>query len=92
MKSNPYHFPITRCPNCGCDTIVIKQYICGYGEYRVNMETGEVDCSEIYDSLLHRNARKYVTCLDCGRRLFKIKDSLEIEGSYDKIGTDLTGD
>lgn len=39
MKSNPYHFPITRCPNCGCDTIVIKQYICGYGEYRVNMIT-----------------------------------------------------
>lgn len=42
------------------------------------METGEKDCSEIYDSLIHRNVRKYVTCLDCGKKLFKVNDRLEV--------------
>lgn len=78
MTENPYNFPVTKCPYCGCDTIIVKQYIYGYGEYRVNMETGEKDCSEIYDSLIHRNVRKYVTCLDCGKKLFKVNDRLEV--------------
>lgn len=79
MTENPYNFPITECPKCGGKTIAIKQYIHGYGEYYIDLETGETDCTELHSGLSYRNTGKYAVCADCGKRLFKVKDNLKVE-------------
>ncbi len=62
MIENPYNFPISSCPCCGSKTIAIKQYIHGYGEYCINLETGKTDTSQLHFGLQYRNARKYAVC------------------------------
>lgn len=79
MNKNPYNFPISKCPRCGGGTIAIKQYMHGYGEYYVDLETGEVDAAELHNGLQYRNIGKYATCADCGKRLFKVNYSLEVQ-------------
>lgn len=78
MERKKYNFPIERCPNCGGTTIVIKQRILGYGEYYVDLETEEIEASELHSGLTYRNTGKWVTCADCGRRLFKVDDYLNV--------------
>lgn len=78
MKKNPYNFPISSCPYCGGGTIAIKQYMHGYGEYYVDLETGEVDATELHSGLQYRNSGKYAVCADCGKRLFKVDDRLNV--------------
>lgn len=79
MKKNPYNFLITRCPRCGGGTIAIKQYIHGYGEYYVDLETGDLDATELHSGLQYRNAGKYAVCADCRKRLFKVNDNLNVK-------------
>ena len=78
-KKNRFNFPITECPNCGGKCIAIKQYISGYGEYYVDLETGEIEASELHDSLMYKNTRKYAICADCEKRLFKIDNDLNVQ-------------
>lgn len=78
MKKNPYNFPISSCPYCGGGTIAIKQYIHGYGEYYVDLETGDLDATELHTWLQYRNTGKYAVCADCGKRLFKVDGRLNV--------------
>lgn len=73
-----YKFPITKCPKCGGSTITIRQRISGVGEYYVDLETGEVEATELHSGLNYKNIGKYVTCTDCGKRLFKVDDNLNV--------------
>lgn len=78
MSRNPYNFPITRCPRCGGSEIAIRQYIHGYGEFYVDMETGDVDSTELHSGLQYRNTSKYAICSGCGKRLFKVDNNFEL--------------
>ena len=62
-------FSITECPYCGGKEIEIRQRISGIGCTYVDLETGEIDESRIYDSLNCTNIGKYVKCSICGKRL-----------------------
>lgn len=73
-----YVFPITECPDCGSRMFTVRQKISGVGEYYVNMQTGEVDCSNLYNSLAYKNIGKYAVCTGCGRKLFEIDDNLQV--------------
>lgn len=75
---NIFDFPIKKCPNCGDSEIKIKQYIHGYGEYYVNLETGEIKASELHSNLTYRNVTKYALCATCGKKLFKVDDKLNV--------------
>ena len=78
MKENPCNFPISECPYCGGHTIMIRQYIHGYGEYYVDLETGEIESTELHSNLKYKNTGKYVTCVDRRRKLFKVDDYLNV--------------
>lgn len=71
-------FPITKCPKCGGTMFRVKQRISGYGEYYVDMQTGEVESTELHSGLQYTNVGKWAVCVDCGKRLFKIDDSLNV--------------
>ena len=71
-----YKFPITECPKCGENYITIRQRISGIGEYYVNLETGEVESTQLHDGLNYKNIGKYAVCTNCGKRLFKVDDYL----------------
>lgn len=73
-----YNFPIRKCPRCGGAMFTVKQRISGTGEYYVDMETGEIESTELHSGLTYRNTGKYAVCKDCGKRLFKIDDSLNV--------------
>lgn len=73
-----YNFPINKCPKCGSKTFDVKQYISGYGTYTVDMESGDIDCDGLYDSLSCKNVRKYAICSVCRKRLFKIDNELNV--------------
>lgn len=72
------NFPIKQCPNCEGKLFTVKQYIHGYGEYYVNLETGEIDSTELHNNLFYNNSGKYATCTDYRKRLFKIDDNLNV--------------
>lgn len=73
-----FNFPIKECPKCGGKTIRVRQYISGYGSYYVNLESGQVEATELHDYLKYRNASKYAVCADCGKKLFKVDNDLNI--------------
>ena len=73
-----YNFPIKECPRCGGTMFTVKQRISGIGEYYVNMETGEIESTELHNGLTYKNTGKYAVCTDCGKRLFKIGDFLNV--------------
>lgn len=56
----------------------VRQKISGYGEYYVDMETGEIESAELHSNLRYANTGKWAVCLDCGKRLFKIDDTLNV--------------
>lgn len=78
LKDNKYSFPISQCPNCGGGTIKIRQRIYGYGEYFVDLESGEMESSSLHDYLNYKNAGKYAICADCGKKLFKVDNTLNV--------------
>lgn len=67
-----YNFPIKKCPKYGGTTMKVTQRIYGDGTYYIDLETQEVDCSSIHDSLSYKNTKKYGYCADCGARLFEL--------------------
>lgn len=71
-------FPINKCPYCEGGMIEIRQYIHGYGTYYVDLETGEVEGTNLHDYLNYRNTSKYARCADCGKKLFKVDDNLNV--------------
>lgn len=71
-------FPITKCPRCGGQLAEVKQYVHGYGSYYVDLKTGGIDASDIHNSLDYRNTGKYILCANCGKRLFKADDFLNV--------------
>ena len=73
-----YNFPIKKFPRCGGTIFAVKQKIKGIGEYFVDMETGEIDNELLNNGLIYDNVGKYAVCRDCGKRLFKIDDSLNV--------------
>jgi len=75
---NKYNFPIKECPYCGGGSITIKQNISGHGEYYVDLKTGETEASELHGSLRYKNRSKYAICTDCGKRLFKVDEDLNV--------------
>lgn len=79
MNDNPFNFPMTECPKCGGKTITIRQYIHGYGAYYVDLESGDIEATELHSNLKYRNTGKYAICTDCGKRLFKVNELLEVE-------------
>ena len=78
MEENKYKFPFTKCPKCGGTMFRVKQRISGYGEYYVDMQTGEIESTELHSGLQYTNVGKWAVCVDCGKRLFKIDDSLNV--------------
>lgn len=62
------NFPIKECPKCGG----------GYGSYYVDLETGDVEGTDLHTYLNYRNTSKYATCADCGKRLFKVDEDLNV--------------
>ena len=78
MMKNSYRFPISECPYCGGKMITIKQYMHGYGEYYVDLETGDIDATELHSGLRYRNTGKYAICTDCDKRLFKVDNKLNV--------------
>lgn len=73
-----FDFPITECPKCGGGNIAIKQYITGYGTYYVDLKSGEIESSGLHDGLDYKNTSKYAICADCGKRLFKVDNNLNV--------------
>ena len=73
-----YNFPIKKCPGCGGTIFAVKQKIKGIGEYFVDMETGEIDNELLNNGLIYDNVGKYAVCRDCGKRLFKIDNYLNV--------------
>ena len=73
-----YNFPIKKCPRCGGTIFAVKQKIKGIGEYFVDMETGEIDNEYLHNGLIYDNVGKYAVCRDCGKRLFKIDNYLNV--------------
>lgn len=71
-------FPIKECQKCGGKMFTVKQYIHGYGEYYVNLDTGEIESTELHSSLDYKNVWKYAICTECGKRLFKIDNFLNV--------------
>ena len=50
----------------------------GYGSYYVDLETGEIEGTELHSNLRYKNTSKYAICADCGKRLFKVDDYLNV--------------
>lgn len=75
---NRFNFPVKSCPHCGGGTICIRQRIRGFGTYCVDLESGEVESSSLHDYLDYKNTGKYAICADCGKRLFKVDDNLNV--------------
>ena len=73
-----YNFPIKKCPGCGGTIFAVKQKIKGIGEYFVDMEMGEIDNELLNNGLIYDNVGKYAVCRDCGKRLFKIDNYLNV--------------
>ncbi len=71
-------FPMCECPYCGGKTLKIKQRIFGVGEYYVDLESGDIDATELHSGLRYKNTGKYAMCADCGKKLFKVDDSLNV--------------
>ena len=71
-------FPVISCPRCGGKMFTVRQRISGIGEYYVDLETGEVEASSLHDNLQYKNVSKYAICTNCGARLFKIDDKLNV--------------
>ena len=78
MKNN-FKFPISKCPKCGGTTFTVKQRISGIGEYYVDLETGEIEAPELHSKCRYTNMNKYAICTDCGKRLFKIDNKLNVK-------------
>ena len=78
MANNQFTFPIKQCPYCGGGTIKIKQYISGYGEYYIDLESGETESSSLHDGLFYKNTSKYALCVDCNKKLFKVDEELNV--------------
>ena len=78
MGKNKNKFPIVKCPKCGGTIFKVRQRISGYGEYYVDMETGEIESTELHSGLKYTNTGKWAVCMDCGKRLFKIDDFLNV--------------
>lgn len=78
LRDRIFNFPFSKCPYCGGCEITIKQSIHGIGEYYVNLETGEVASDHLHDYLYYKNTRKYAICSDCGKRLFKVDEDLNV--------------
>ncbi len=69
----------TECPRCGNTTYVVKQYISGSGNFYGSLnDEDNVDNSELHANLDYRNVNKYAHCIDCGKRLFLLKNKWEI--------------
>jgi DNA-directed RNA polymerase subunit RPC12/RpoP len=77
-KKRNKEFPIKKCPKCGGKSFTVRQCIHGYGEYYVDLETGEIESIELHSNLNYTITMKYAVCTDCGRRLFKIDDFLNV--------------
>lgn len=75
---NKYDFPVKECPYCGGGTILIRQRISGYGAYYVDLKSGEIESSSLHDYLDYKNTGKYAICADCGKKLFKVDDYLNV--------------
>lgn len=73
-----YNFPITECPKCGGGMIAIKQRISGIGEYYVDLISGKIEATELHSGLIYKNIGKYAICADCGKKLFKVDDDLNV--------------
>lgn len=75
---NMSNFPLRKCPYCGGRTLKIRQRISGIGEYYVDLESGEIEATELHSGLQYKNTGKYAICADCGKRLFKVDDDLNV--------------
>lgn len=73
-----FKFPLNKCPYCGGRTLKIRQRISGIGEYYVDLESGEIEATELHNALQYKNIGKYAICADCGKRLFKVDDDLNV--------------
>lgn len=59
---------LKECPNCGNTKVEVYYKISGKGVMWFDMESGETDCSQLYDSLGY-TLYKYAECTKCGKRI-----------------------
>lgn len=59
---------LRECPKCGNTEVEIYYKISGRGTMFFNMESGETDCGQLYDSLDHK-PYKYAECTKCRKRI-----------------------
>ena len=55
-------FPIAKRPHYGGKVIAIKQRIHVCGTYHVDLETGDIDATELHSNLTYKNTGRYVIC------------------------------
>lgn len=44
----------------------------------MDLETGDLDATELHNELRYRNTGKYAVCADCRKRLFKVDEELNV--------------
>lgn len=44
-------FPLHECPYCGGKMMCIRQRISGIGEYYVDLESGEIEATELHSRI-----------------------------------------
>lgn len=73
-------YPIRECPHCGCKECLVEQAISGTGFALINLESGDVDISELNDNLEYVTKKKRATCHGCGNPLpliFRVDNDFE---------------
>ena len=48
------------------------------GYLALKIESGEIEATELHSRLQYKNTGKYAICADCGKRLFKVDDNLNV--------------
>ncbi|MBC1228637.1 hypothetical protein [Listeria booriae] len=71
---NEQKAPIDKCPHCGSDEgYHTKSQVSGVVYYRHNYDGSEQENEDAYAYLRH-DIGKYVYCINCEKRLFKVKE------------------
>lgn len=72
-------FPISECPKCGNDEIFVKAKIVGVCNYNYKLDgSNSAYNGEIYDATDMKRTGNYTYCNNCGKRLFKITEDMNI--------------
>ena len=73
-----FKFPLNKCPYCGGRTFKNKTKNKRNRGILRRPENPESEATELHSGLQYKNTGKYAICADCGKRLFKVDDNLNV--------------